>query len=95
MLTIVNPPDTQATVARYVAETNTTIPILFDCGQVAASYLQVTPKNPVVNVPHVFLIDAQGVIRNDFGYGPAAKEFFEGRALFAELDRMLAGSKKK
>jgi thiol-disulfide isomerase/thioredoxin len=91
ILTIVNPPDTMATVSRYIVETRTTIPILFDCGQVSASYLKITPKSTVVgvDVPHVFLIDGQGMIRNDFGYGPDTKEIFEGRALFAEIDRLL------
>ncbi|MCS6952399.1 MAG: TlpA disulfide reductase family protein [Bryobacterales bacterium] len=89
VLAIVNPPDTQATVARYVAETGSTIPILFDCGQVAASYLKATPANPSFDVPHVFLIDQDGMIRNDFGYGPATKAIFEGTALFGEIDRLL------
>lgn len=91
ILTVVNPPDNQTTVAQYIAETKTTTPILFDCGQMAASYLKVTPDNPGINVPHLFIIDGDGLIRNDFGYGPATKEIFEGRALFAELDRLLSG----
>lgn len=90
VLAIVNPPDTQATVAKYAKETGSTVPVLFDCGQVAASYLKVTPARPSFNVPHVFLIDAEGMIRNDFGYGPATKEIFEGTALFGEIDKLLA-----
>ena len=91
ILTIVNPPDTMATVSRYIFETKTTIPILFDCGQVSASYLKVTPKAPAVGIdlPHLFLIDGQGIIRNDFGYGPETKEVFEGQGLSAEIDRLL------
>lgn len=95
VFSIVNPPDTQASVAKYLAETKAAVPILFDCGQVAASYLKVTPQNPSISVPHVFLIDGQGMIRNDFGYGPATKEFFEGRAIFAEIEKLLTGAKKK
>jgi len=45
-------------------------------------------------VPHVFLIDAQGMIRNDYEYSPLTKDVFEGRGLFAELDRMLAAKSK-
>ncbi len=89
VLAIVNPPDTQATVARYAAETGSTIPILFDCGQVAASYLKATPAKPSFHVPHVFLIDGEGMIRADFGYEPATKQIFEGTALFDEIDRLL------
>ena len=98
ILTIVNPPDTQATVARYIAQTGSTVPVLFDCGQVAASYFKATPQNPAINVPHVFLIDARGMIRNDFGYSPATRELFEGTAIFAEIEKLLpspAQRKKK
>jgi peroxiredoxin len=90
ILSVVNPPDNQASVTRYVRDTKSTIPILFDCGQMAASYLKVTPANPAINVPHLFIIDGNGMIRNDFGYNAANKGIFEGRALFAEVDRVLA-----
>ena len=30
------------------------------------SYLRVTPSNPQVHFPHLFLIDGDGMIRNDF-----------------------------
>jgi peroxiredoxin len=85
------PSDNQATVARYVAETGTTTPILFDCGQMTASYMKASPGKNVVDMPHLFVVDGKGIIRNDFGYGPATKEIFEGRALFLELRRILAG----
>jgi len=71
------------------------VPILFDCGQVASSYLQASPSNPNFQIPHVFLIDAQGMIRNDFGYNVMTRGIFEERDLFTELDRMLAASKTK
>ena len=94
VLSVVNPPDTQTTVRRYIQDTKTTSPMLFDCGQMSASYLKVTPSNPVINVPHLFIIDGNGWIRNDFGYSPATKDIFEGRRLFAELERILPGGKK-
>lgn len=94
ILSVVNPPDNQTTVARYISETKTTSPVLFDCGQMSASYLMATPDNPVINVPHLFIIDGEGMIRNDFGYGPKTKEYFEGRALFTELDRILGEGEK-
>jgi len=92
-LSIVNPPDTTGTVQAYVARHKVTVPILFDCGQVSASYFKATPQNADVNVPHLFIIDAQGMIRNDYGYNLLTRGIFEGRDLFPELDRMLAKSK--
>lgn len=90
ILSVVNPPDTDATVRAYIRENKVTTPILFDCGQMAASYFKATPQRPSVKVPHLFIIDENGWIRNDYGDSPETRAVFEGRALFAELDRMLA-----
>lgn len=92
-LTIVNPPDTLDTVRKYVSDHKVTIPVLFDTGQVAFSYFKATPQKPDVTVPHLFIIDAKGTIVNDYGNDPLTKGIFEGRDLFAELDRLLAKSK--
>ena len=91
VLSIVNPPDNQSSVARFTAEHKVTSPVLFDCGQVSVSYLKATPQNPKVNVPHLFLIDGQGMIRNDFGYEFDTRNIFEGDGLSIEIDRLLAG----
>jgi peroxiredoxin len=91
VLTFAIPRDTTATVASFVSDHKVTTPVLFDCGQAAASYLKVTPQNPTVNVPHLFLIDRQGMIRNDFGYDFDTRNIFEGDGLDIEIDRMLAG----
>lgn len=88
VLSIVNPPSDQKGVVEYIAKNKITSPVLFDCGQVAYSYLK--PTSPTIQIPHVFLIDAAGVIRNDFGYAADTLNFFEGKGLFAELDKMLA-----
>jgi peroxiredoxin len=88
-LSIVNPPDTPDTVKPYIAEHNITVPILFDCGQVAGSYMTGFPQKLDFNIPHLFIIDAHGTIRNDYSYGPLTKGIFEGRDLFTELDQML------
>lgn len=79
--------DNQTTVAQYISGHQARYPILFDAGQMAYSYL-LTPR---FDNPHVYLIDANGIIKNDFGYGPMTKEIFEGKALFAEIDKLLAG----
>jgi peroxiredoxin len=90
VLTFAIPRDTTATVAGFVSDHKVTTPVLFDCGQAAASYLKVTPQNPTVNVPHLFLIDRQGMIRNDFGYDFDTRNIFEGDGLDIEIDRLLA-----
>src|SRR5688572_17122412 len=64
-LSVVNLPDNQSTVSRYIATNKATTPFLFDCGQMTASYLQITPKNPTVHLPHVIVIDKTGMIRRD------------------------------
>jgi len=95
VLSIVNPPDTVTTVQQFVNEHKITTPILFDCGQASASYFKATPQHADVNVPHLFIIDAQGMIRNDYGYNAMTRGIFEDRDLFTEIDRMLAASKTK
>ena len=91
VLSIVNPPSDPKGVTEYIAKNSIKNPILFDCGQVAYSYLK--PTSPQITIPHVFLIDADGMIRNDFGFSPANAAIFDGKGLFAEIDKMLASKK--
>jgi peroxiredoxin len=95
VLTVVNPPDTLETVQKYIADLNVSTPVLFDCGQMAASYLKITPERPKITVPHLFLIDAQGMIADDYGYSAESKEIFEGKGIFPLLDKMLAAATKR
>jgi peroxiredoxin len=91
VLSIVNPPDSPDNVARYVAATKVTTPVLFDCGQIAASYIHWTPGTaPAFDLPRLFIIDPGGVIRRDLEYSLLTREVFEGRGLFAEVDKVLA-----
>lgn len=90
VLAIVNPPDNQTTVAEFSTAHKITTPILFDCGQVAMSYLKATPQKPTVDVPHVFVIDGEGMIRNDYGYEFDTHSIFEGEGLNAVIDGLLA-----
>lgn len=92
ILSIVNPPDNQQTVSQYLVANKLTTPVLFDCGQVAASYLKITPKNPTITIPHVFVIDQKGMIRNDFAYSDATKALLEGDGLAAEVQKLLTRS---
>jgi len=67
MISIVTLPDTFNEADKFAAWHGITWPIVFDSGQVIASYLQMTPSNPTVHFPHLFVIDATGMIRNDYG----------------------------
>ena len=90
ILEVVLPPDNQDTVSKFVATNNVTIPVVCDMGQMTASYFKATPStmNQVV-VLHLFLIDKQGIIRNDFAYEESTRAVFEGAGLFTEIDKLL------
>jgi peroxiredoxin len=66
MLAIVVPPDNTATAARYIAETRTTTPILFDSGQTAMWYFKATPAHPSFDSPHLFAISPEGMLVRDW-----------------------------
>jgi len=96
VVSIVNPPDTPDKVNQYVASNKVTVPILFDCGQIALSYIRPKPGTQSgFDIPRVFVIDSTGVIRLDFEYGVLTKSIFEGRGLFAEIDKLLASPPAK
>lgn len=92
ILSIVNPPSDAKGVAGFISQFKVTTPILFDCGQVAYSYIK--PSTPTVNIPHIFLIDADGMIRNDFAFSDATLNIFQGKGLFTEIDKLLAAPHK-
>jgi hypothetical protein len=69
-------------------------PILFDCGQMAISYFKASPQNPAVDLPHLFIINAEGWIVDDYGYDLGTRGIFEGGDLFPILDRMLPPNSK-
>src|SRR5574340_749847 len=89
ILSIAVYPDKAPDVQRYMSGHKVRYPVLFDCGQVTASYYKATPQNPTVEFPHVFIVDPQGMIRNDYGYSLLTRDIFEGKGLFRELDRLL------
>lgn len=66
VLSITTLPDSYEKGEKYAQEHNVTWPILFDSGQVMMSYLKVTPANPTVHFPHLFIIDGNGTIRDDY-----------------------------
>jgi peroxiredoxin len=78
--------DNQNTVAQYISGHGITYPFLFDAGQMAYSYL----RKMTFDTPHVFLIAANGMIENDWGYSLITRDIFEGDGLMSEIDRLLA-----
>ena len=77
ILEVVLPPDNQDTVSKFVATNNVTIPVVCDMGQMTASYFKATPSTmSQVSVPHLFIIDKQGMIRNDFAYEESTQARF-------------------
>src|SRR5581483_7318999 len=63
VLSVVNPPDDPKSIAAYIAQHRISYPVLMDCGQAAYSYL----RSASFDIPHVYLIDGGGTIRQDFG----------------------------
>lgn len=87
ILTIVTLPDNFSTADKFAAQHKVTWPMLFDSGQVLMSYLKVTPMNPQVHFPHIFVIDPDGRIANDFEGGEEQHLTVEG--LSKEIDQLL------
>ena len=94
VLSVVVPPDTIDDVKKYIGVFKVTGPILFDSGQVAGSYVKATPQKPAFYFPHVFLIDQNGQIRNDWQWtAPGAyPEVLSGEKLMAEIDKLLGAA---
>jgi peroxiredoxin len=88
LIHIVNPPSNMSEVMAYVKKNQISSPVLFDSGQVAASYLRITPTNPGFDVPHLFVVNKEGQIVNDFGYAPDTKDYFFGNGLGPILDKL-------
>lgn len=74
ILSIMTLPDNFDKSDKFAAEHQVTWPMLFDSGQVMMSYLKMTPTNPKVNFPHLFIVDGSGMIRYDFEGGEDAAE---------------------
>lgn len=91
ILEVVLPPDNQETVSRYVAVNKVTVPVVCDMGQMTASYFNATPSTmQKVDVPHLFVIDREGMIRSDFSYEESStRAIFEGPGLVKEIDKLI------
>ena len=95
ILCVVVPPDTFDTVAEYIKTNKITVPIVFDQGQMAASYFNATPQNPHFDTPHLFVIDPNGTIVRDYGRGQSDTDTFilEGPGLMTVLDSLVSPKK--
>ncbi len=89
ILSVVLPGDNQATVAKYKLVNKITVPIVCDQGQMTISYMNARPGMGHIDVPHLFIIDQAGMIRNDFSYKEDARAIFEGPGLYSEIDKLL------
>ncbi len=87
ILSVVTLPDNYSTVDKFVAERKIPWPVVFDAGQVMMSYLKVTPVNPKVEFPHLFLIDGKGTIRDD--YGATEETGLTVDSISAEIDKLM------
>ena len=86
VLSIANtPPETQDTIKKFVAETKTKTPILFDASMVAMAYFKATPARPAIDTGHVFAIDPSGTIVQDWIQASVI-----GPAFSSDVDKLLA-----
>ncbi|HUP04430.1 MAG TPA: hypothetical protein VMU19_10600, partial [Bryobacteraceae bacterium] len=77
--------DNASAVEQYISKHSIAYPVLFDSGQMEYSYV----RKMTIDNPYVFVIDANGTIRDDFGYSAFTKDLFEGTGLFSVIDRAL------
>jgi peroxiredoxin len=78
--------DSIQNIAQFEAGHKLTYPLVMDMGQMMYSYVM-SPQG--TDLPHVYIIDANGYIRSDYVYNALTREVFEGKGLFADIDRLL------
>ena len=83
VLSVTTLPDNYEKADKFAADHKIPWPVLFDSGQVMMSYLKVTPANPQVHFPHVFIVDGSGTIRYDFEGAADIRE------LSADIDKII------
>ncbi len=70
-------PDNIRTVTEFVKTYGASFPILVDPKNSAAmDYLKPGPPHNGFSIPHLFLIDSSGFIRDDFSQNPSNSQFF-------------------
>ena len=89
ILSVVLYPDKPDDVQKFIKMNKVTVPVVFDVGQMTISYFNARPDRAHIEVPHLFIIDKNGMIRNDFAYTESDRAVFEGPRLFQEIDKLL------
>lgn len=84
---VIAPPETQETVRKYIAEHGVTVPVLYDQGQMAASYFNASPSKPSFDTPHLF-VNPAGTIVRDYGHSDETHNVLESSGLAKELDAL-------
>jgi peroxiredoxin len=79
------PPETQDTIKKFISETKTKTPILFDASMVAMSYFKATPARPAIDTGHVFAIDPSGMIVQDWVQASVMAPAFS-----SDVDKLIA-----
>lgn len=92
---VATPPENTTTVAKYQVANKLTLPILFDQGQVTATYFNLGPTNPSYDAPHLFVINPAGTIVRDYSYTGQNKDVMEGTGLAAQLQTLMNAPAKK
>ena len=82
VLSIATYPDNARTVAEFAKTYKVSFPILLDPQHSAAmDYLKPAPPTYGFSIPHLFLIDSTGFIRDDFTQNPSNGQFFTPEGL--------------
>jgi peroxiredoxin len=88
VLSIANtPPETQDTIRKFISETKTKTPILFDASMVAMAYFKATPARPAIDTGHVFAVDPSGTIVQDWAQALVMTPNFS-----SDVDKLLGKS---
>ena len=89
IISVVLPPDNQDTIRKFVSTNKITVPVVCDMGQMTISYFKAKPSQGHIEVPHLFLIDKDGVIHDDWAYTDKNRSVFEGPGLYLAIDKLL------
>lgn len=81
------PQDNQDTVKKFLADTKVRIPIVFDYSLVGIAYFKATPQRPAMDMPHVFAVDPNGTIVQEWN-----QVLLSGAAFSGDVDKLVAGT---
>ena len=83
--------DNASTVTEFAQTYKVSYPILLDpTHSTALGYLKPAPPNYSFSIPHLFVVDQSGYIRDDFTENPSNSEFFTAEGLSRLVGAYLA-----